>query len=73
MPRIKNKNKGLVLAVKENESIMLLHKGIEINVTVIDCESGKVRLLFSAPLAVVIFRESVLIANKQRSLPNVKN
>ncbi len=54
------RNKGLVLAANTNESIILCHLGIEIIVTVIGCENGKVRLLFSAPQSVVILREKLI-------------
>ena len=53
-------NKGLVLAAKLNESIILHHLGAEIIVTVIDCDSGRVRLLFSAPQEVLIRREKLI-------------
>jgi len=55
-----NAIKGLVLAAKLNESIILHHLGIEIIVTVIDCENGKVRLLFTAPKEVLILREKLI-------------
>jgi len=52
--------KGLVLAAKLNESIILHHLGVEIVVTVIDCENGRVRLLFTAPKEVLIRREKLI-------------